>query len=203
MAQRSHREQLIQTGVALLHQRGFTASGVRDITAAASVPQGSFTNHFRSKEEFATVVLDRYFERLSTTMDATLRNPTRSPIDRLLAYFDTVAEALKAAGWRYGCLVANMAMETSELSEPIRLRLGEIAEAQTDAFADTVREGQRLGTITDQQDAHDLAAVLLAAWQGTLLRMKVERTARPVERFRTLLVGMLAPQSSPASHPTT
>jgi TetR/AcrR family transcriptional regulator, transcriptional repressor for nem operon len=34
---------------------------VRDICAAAGVPQGSFTNHFRSKEAFAEEVLNRYF----------------------------------------------------------------------------------------------------------------------------------------------
>jgi AcrR family transcriptional regulator len=34
---------------------------VRDICAAAGVPQGCFTNHFRSKKAFAEEVLDRYF----------------------------------------------------------------------------------------------------------------------------------------------
>ena len=42
---------------------GYQGASVRDICAAAGVPQGSFTNHFRSKEAFAEAVLNRYFAR--------------------------------------------------------------------------------------------------------------------------------------------
>src|SRR3954454_22186582 len=53
MARPSLREKIIESGVRTLHERGFAGAGVREITADAGVPQGCFTNHFRSKEAFA------------------------------------------------------------------------------------------------------------------------------------------------------
>src|SRR5258708_26086780 len=41
-------------GLDLVHARGFTASGVKDITDAAGVPKGSFYAYFPSKEAFGT-----------------------------------------------------------------------------------------------------------------------------------------------------
>jgi TetR/AcrR family transcriptional repressor of nem operon len=35
---------------------GYNGTSVRDIVAAAGVPQGSFTNHFRTKEAFAAAL---------------------------------------------------------------------------------------------------------------------------------------------------
>lgn len=187
----SHRDRLIEAGVATIHRGGFAATGVREVMAAAGVPQGSFTNHFRSKEAFGVAVLDRYFERLETMMTATLSDATRPPVDRLQAYVDLVAERMEAVGWRYGCLVANMGLEAPEHSEAMRERLTGILAAQTAAFAEVIGAGQRAGAIRRDQDADDLAAVLLAAWQGTLLRAKVDRQGQPVERFKAVLLGLL------------
>lgn len=52
MSRPSNKEKLLTDGLRLVHERGFGASSVRDITQAAGVPQGSFTNHFASKEAF-------------------------------------------------------------------------------------------------------------------------------------------------------
>ncbi len=52
MPRPSNKEKLLADGLRLVHERGFGASSVRDITQAAGVSQGSFTNHFASKEAF-------------------------------------------------------------------------------------------------------------------------------------------------------
>ena len=49
-------------------------SSVRDIVRAAGVPQGSFTNHFASKEVFALEALDLYYARSCKMMRETLGN---------------------------------------------------------------------------------------------------------------------------------
>ena len=98
MARPSLREKIIEAGVQTLHERGYAGAGVREITADAGVPQGCFTNHFRSKEAFAVTVLDRYQERTRAIMDATLRDESRPAVERLRAYFDAIAEWLEAVG---------------------------------------------------------------------------------------------------------
>ena len=61
MAKPSLREALLDAGLTVMFESGYQGASVRDICAVAGAPQGSFTNHFRSKEAFAEEVLDRYF----------------------------------------------------------------------------------------------------------------------------------------------
>ena len=148
MSRQSSRDKLLDAGVTTLHERGYASCGVREITEAAGLPQGSFTNHFRSKEAFGLLVLDRYFVRLEAVMAATLRDETRPPLDRLRGYFDAIGDMLDAAGWRFGCLIANMSMEAPEHSEAIRARLVDMLAALTCPFAVALRAAQARGEVT-------------------------------------------------------
>jgi AcrR family transcriptional regulator len=103
--EKDQREALLDAGVRVVHARGLTATGVRDIAMAAGVPQGSFTNHFRSKEAFGILVLDRYAERIEAIMHETLGDEPRAPAKRLMAYIDRIAESGAEAEWRRGCMV--------------------------------------------------------------------------------------------------
>ena len=88
MAKESHRGKLLKEGFHLVHERGYGGTSVRDIVNAAGAPQGSFTNHFTSKEKFGLEVLDLYFDKVQSAIDLTLRNEKLSPLKRLKAYFD-------------------------------------------------------------------------------------------------------------------
>src|ERR1700744_728705 len=95
MARPSHKETLVSEGLRLVHQRGFGASSVRDIVQAAGVPQGSFTNHFGSKEALGLEVLERYREMTSPAVRATLRNDALPPLRRLRAWIGGQLEYLR------------------------------------------------------------------------------------------------------------
>ncbi|MFZ2061361.1 MAG: TetR/AcrR family transcriptional regulator, partial [Candidatus Binatus sp.] len=61
-------------GLRVVHERGYGGASVRDIVEAAGVPQGSFTNHFASKEAFCLEILDLYFKDVRAMIQRTLRN---------------------------------------------------------------------------------------------------------------------------------
>lgn len=175
-------------------ERGFTGAGVRDVMAVAGAPQGSFTNHFRSKEEFGLVVLNRYFEGLQAIADETLCDGERAPMDRLDAYFDAITKKLEAASWRHGCMISNLSLETAEHSELLRARLSEINRTLTQFFADVVRSAQSRGQVSADVDPDDVGMFLLAAWHGALLRMKVDRSPEPLRRFRRMAASYFQPR---------
>jgi TetR/AcrR family transcriptional repressor of nem operon len=189
----NQREALLDAGVRVMHARGLAASGVRDIAMAAGVPQGSFTNHFRSKEAFGILVLDRYAERIDAIMRETLGDDRLPPAERLKAYFDRIAESAAEAEWRRGCMVPDLAGEIAFHDDALRARLCAVLARQSAQFEKVVRS-LRPG---DEDGAADLGAFLLAAWHGTLLRMKVERNATALDRFRRMLATLLGPTSQP------
>src|SRR5258707_14594163 len=89
MAKASHREKILIAGMQVVHERGFGDAGIRDIVQAAGVPQGSFTNHFESKEAFALEIIDLYFASTCAMMRDTMRNDSLPPLQRLQAYIDS------------------------------------------------------------------------------------------------------------------
>ena len=191
MGRPSFRDKIITSGMRTVHERGFATVGLREITAEAGVAQGSFTNHFASKEEFGVTVLDQYFDQIRAVIAQTLSDERRTPVERLRAYFDAITELFAAAGWRYGCLAGNMGLEAAEHSELIRQRLGEIFAEWTPPFARVIRQGQMTGEVRADLDSEDAGAALLEAWQGAMLRMKIERSPAPLDRFKRLIFPAL------------
>src|SRR5882757_10397015 len=126
MSRISNRDRLLESGRKVVLERGYVGASVRDIVEAAGVPQGSFTNHFDSKEAFSLEVLDLYFEDSRVVIGETLRNDALPPLKRLRAFFDANITSIRDHDVKNGCLVGNFAAEASDHSEIIRKRLSEI-----------------------------------------------------------------------------
>lgn len=183
------REKLIESGVFLIHRKGYATSGIREIVENAGIPPGSFTNHFRSKEDFGVMVLQRYFRDVDRVMQETLENTDLDPVERLNAYFDRLTGMFAAADWRYGCMIADLAAEMPTQSEPIRMALFDVMQEQAARFERAVDLAFR----DRGESAGDLGSFILAAWQGTLLRMKIERDGSAIERFRRVTSSLINP----------
>ena len=179
-------------------RHGYAASGVREIAAEAGAPQGSFTNHFRSKESFALEVLDLYFDHTKGLVREAFSDPSLSPAARLRRYLDVIIARLGDDGFLRGCLIGDLSLEAAPVSELLRERLAEIFAEWRAPFALCVREAQTLGQIRAELDPEDLADFLLASWEGAILRMKVERSAAPLERFKTIIFRTIFEEGSDA-----
>jgi TetR/AcrR family transcriptional repressor of nem operon len=160
---------------------------VRDICAAAGAPHGSFTNHFRSKEAFAEEVLDRYFANTKGFVREALNDKSLTPRRRLRRYLDIISSVLEGDKWNRGCLIGDFSLETSSRSERLRERLEAIFHEWRTPFAACIAEAQAVGEIDSTFDPTDLAELLLASWEGAILRMKVERGPAALDRFKTIV----------------
>src|SRR5258707_13161187 len=99
MSKPSYREDLLKAGLKVMFRSGYQGASVRDVCAAAGVPQGSFTNHFRSKEAFAEEVLDRYFAHLKGFVKEALDDKSFTPRERLKRYLDIISGVLADGKW--------------------------------------------------------------------------------------------------------
>jgi TetR/AcrR family transcriptional repressor of nem operon len=183
----SLRENILNAGLKVMFQTGYQGASVRDICAAAGAPQGSFTNHFRSKEAFVQEVLDRYFADLKTVVSQALNDQSRTPRQRLKRYLDIISERLQGAKWNRGCLIGDLSLEASLQSKLLRKRLEEIFREWRTPFAECIAEAQAAGEIDSKFEPTDLAEFLLASWEGAILRMKVEGRPTALERFKNIV----------------
>src|SRR5213593_1560700 len=99
MGRPSLRDKILKAGRKVMFRSGYQGASVRDICAAAGVPQGCFTNHFRSKEAFAQEVLDRYFAHTKEFVKEALDDKSLTPRQRLQRYLDIISEALARDNW--------------------------------------------------------------------------------------------------------
>jgi TetR/AcrR family transcriptional regulator, transcriptional repressor for nem operon len=191
----SLREDILNAGLKVMFRSGYNGATVRDICAAAGAPQGSFTNHFRSKEAFAQEVLDRYFANLQASVRKALEDKSLSPRQRLKRYLDIISDVLAGAKWNRGCLIGDFSLETTSQSKLLRQRLEAIFQEWRAPFASCIAEAQAIGEIDSTFDPMDLAEFLLASWEGAILRMKVERCPAALDRFKNIIFQTIFKES--------
>jgi len=191
MPKPSNRDKLLQEGLKVVLAQGYSGASVRDIVRAADVPQGSFTNHFASKETFAQEVLDLYFSLVRSNIDKTLRNDSLPPLRRLRAWFDLQIAFLKKAEFRSGCLIGNFSIEASDQSKLIRQRLIEMFKDINESIVYCLKAAVDAGELLASTDVREVASFLYSSWHGAILQSKVELSIKPLERFKKVLFGQI------------
>jgi TetR/AcrR family transcriptional regulator, transcriptional repressor for nem operon len=189
MPKPSNREKILTEGLRVVHERGFGGASVRDIVQAAGVPQGSFTNHFVSKEAFGLEILDLYFARGREVIRETLLNDSLPPLQRLGAYIEATKNHLNRDGMRNGCLFGNLTAEASDRSEVIRLRLVEIFADVERSVAYCLRAAVAADELPPGFKCDEVAGFVVSSLQGANLLAKARRSPVPVDRFKEILIS--------------
>jgi TetR/AcrR family transcriptional repressor of nem operon len=178
------REQLLSAGLDTLRRRGFNATSVQDITEAAGVPKGSFYNHFESKEALGAEAVLKYLEQSEAWKALrALQDARGAPLTKLRKYFESLTErALKAESWA-GCMLGNFACELSNQSPLIREQVATAFDTWSDEIALVIGEAQQAGTVSKALPSKALAAFVLNAWEGAVLRAQVDKDRAPLQLF--------------------
>ncbi|HTJ91479.1 MAG TPA: TetR family transcriptional regulator C-terminal domain-containing protein [Pararobbsia sp.] len=187
MARHSLRDDIFASAMKLFLKHGFNYSSVHDITSDAGVPKGSFYNHFESKEALGAEVVSAYWPAICecTTILADARV---APLRRLKRYFEVVNNHFAEHDFAEGCMIGNFSAELSAQSELIRSRLADVYASWTQAIEVAIKAGQSDGSIPRQVRAAELATFLLGAWEGALLRARVERRREPLDVFAKVMI---------------
>lgn len=184
----SVREVIVETAVTEFHRLGFSACSVDTITKAAGVPKGSFYNHFKSKEDLGAEAVARYTETAGWRSEH-----GKGPLGDLRARFEAMVEVVAGNGYTRGCLIGNMGEELADHSEVVRAQVRASLDGWSASIAQSIRDAQAAGELGADRDPERLGRFILNAFQGALLRAKVEKDAGPLDDFFTVVFdSMLA-----------
>lgn len=179
------REQLMEAGLRTLHSQGFNGSAVQDITQAAGVPKGSFYNHFESKEALALAALELFWVN-GTARRALLADASIDPVERLRLHFQKLSKALAKINYERGCMIGNFSSELSSKPE-FRARLAKIYSDWSLALESCIEDVKSAGKLKVQVPPKALAAFLVNAWEGSVLRSKVEVNGAAFDDFEQVV----------------
>ncbi|KAA6465182.1 TetR family transcriptional regulator [Acidobacteria bacterium AB60] len=191
MPKPSHKERIIEEGMRVMHRRGFAGSSIRDIIHAAGVPQGSFTNHFPSKESFGVVVLDAYYARCSGLIDETLLNDALPPMARLRKWVDGMLGVMNQDQEWDGCMLGNFGADHSEGTDQLQERVREIFVDLHSKIAYCLRAAVKSGELPKGTDSEALAMLIHSSLEGAVLSAKAMKSRKPMEAYRRFLFAWL------------
>ncbi len=168
------RQRLLESGVELMHERGYTAVGVGELCARAGVNKGSFYYFFPSKQDLALGVIDRI---AATTRDPLVEMADGSdpPLQRFQDFFRTIylrqKEMRDQAGKMLGCPLGNLALEMSTRDPKLRRKLEEVFGQYLRSFQKVLDQAVQRGELPPQ-DTGRAARSVMALLEGAILMAK-------------------------------
>ncbi len=103
---------LLDAALRVIRQKGYSATTVDDLCAAAGVTKGAFFHHFRSKEDLAIAAAGYWAETTDAFFAAAPYHEPADALDRVLGYVDFRRSILQGDVPEFTCLVGTMVQET-------------------------------------------------------------------------------------------
>jgi AcrR family transcriptional regulator len=193
---RELRARIYETARQLFLERGFEATTVAEIAEAADVAQGTFFNHFSSKQDVLAEITSEVSDHLHGMVDEQLARPV-STLERIAGFSDSVAEQL---------------IQTRALARDVVLELMRTGARPGEAypylsgvyepFTAVVREGQRRGEVRGDLDAAFLAEIVVGALNVSVTHWLVDPDYPLEERMRqtaAFLTEAIQPRTPPGA----
>jgi AcrR family transcriptional regulator len=176
------RGRILDAAFGLFQSRGYNATSVHEIAAAAGVTGGALHHHFPTKKAIGLAVIR---ERVAAALQETWLEPVRSASNAregILGVFDALARELDAQGNVRGCPVNNLTLELAFADAEYRAEL----QGLFDLWRSTIEEKLPAGTHGEK-----LAALVIAAYSGAMALAKVEQRGTPLRQCAAELRRLL------------
>ena len=183
------RDNLLNQGVSMLMRQGYHGTGLQEILDAVNIPKGSFYNYFDSKEDFGAKVIQHYVDPFITQLTTHLQRSETDALGAIQCYFDELVTELEKNDFKGGCLLGNLMGEIGDTSSLCRQSLQTAVTRYRDLLQSGLVKAQQQGTVRADKPAGEMADLLINAWQGALLRAKIEKSSGPVRQCCQDLLG--------------
>ena len=184
-----NKHNLLDEGVALLMRQGYHGTGLKEILDSVNIPKGSFYNYFGSKENFAAEVIVHYITPYLNQLNQYLDESEGNAVAALNRYIEESIAELERTDFKGGCLLGNLMGELSDTSDLCRIALQNALNDYRNVWEEGLRRGQTEKRIRADKSANEMADLWVNAWQGALLRMKIEQSTEPLKQCYSQLLG--------------
>ncbi|MEM9082552.1 MAG: TetR family transcriptional regulator C-terminal domain-containing protein [Planctomycetota bacterium] len=177
------RERILEAGSKAIVAKSYNGCGLNEILGAAGVPKGSFYHYFKSKEGFGVAVIEQSADAHTDHLRQYFTDRSKTPLKRLHAFYTMARDYYADNGPLRQCLIAKLALETAQLSEPMRAAIKCGYDEWSLLHAKVLREAQAEGELDASTDVDALANAIMHAWEGATIRMQIDRDIAPLNEF--------------------
>lgn len=168
------RDKLLNAALRLIREKGYAATTVDALCAAAGVSKGAFFHHFESKEALAVAAAAHWSQVTGALFAAAPYHAPQDPLARVLAYVDFRRSLIRGALPEFTCLVGAMAQETYGESPAIQAACAESIFGHARTLVADIQAAMDARGIQGDWTAESLAAHTQAVLQGAFVLAKAQ-----------------------------
>ena len=170
----SAKDKILQAALAVIRTKGYAATSVDDLCAAAGVTKGAFFHHFKSKEELAVAAADHWSEMTGSLFAEAPYHGHADPLDRVIGYIDFRKSLLTGELPQFTCLAGTMVQETYDSNPAIRDACARSITSHAAKVEADIREAIAKYPISPPWTAASLALYTQAVLQGAFIIAKAK-----------------------------
>ncbi len=171
------RSKLLEAALTVIRTKGYSATTVDELCAAAGVTKGAFFHHFKTKDELGVAAADHWSATTSAMFAAAPYHTHSDPLDRVLAYIDFRKALLQGGVPEFTCLVGTMVQETYETAPDIRDACNRSISGHAATLVADIEAAMAARGMTPQWTAASLALHTQAVLQGAFILAKAKSAA--------------------------
>ena len=168
----SARTKLLDASLNVIRAKGYSATTVDDLCAAAGVTKGAFFHHFASKEALAIAAADYWSEVTGALFADAPYHAHADALDRVLGYIDFRKALLKGSIPEFSCLVGTLVQEVYDTHPAIRAAVDRSISEHAARIETDIAEAMRARGV--EGNAQSLALHTQAVIQGAFILAKAK-----------------------------
>jgi TetR/AcrR family transcriptional repressor of nem operon len=194
----STREKLLGAAFSLIRAKGYSATSVDDLCAAAGVTKGAFFHHFKSKDDLAVAAANRWSDTTGALFAAAPYHAHPDPLDRVLGYLDFRKSLLQGNVREFTCLAGTMLQEAYDTHPGIRAACHASVSGHAARIEADIAEAMQVHGIRADWTAESLALHTQAVLQGAFILAKAkggpEVAAQSIDHLRRYIALLFQAQ---------
>ncbi len=188
------RTRLLNAALQVIREKGFSATSVDELCAAAGVTKGAFFHHFENKEALGVAAANHWTDTTSAFFETAPYHDHDDPLERVLAYVDFRKSIIEGDLAEFTCLVGTMAQEIFNTHASIRDACAKSILAHSSTLESDIADAIEARSLGGEWSAESLARHTQAVIQGGFILAKATGNANlaresvdHLKRYLTLL----------------
>ena len=193
---------LLDAALQVLRSKGYAATTVDDVCAAAGVTKGSFFHHFKGKQAMVLAAVDHWNSGTGGLFAQAPYQHLADPRDRVLGYLDFRRALLRGDAPDYTCLLGTLVQETFDSHPPLRAACEQGITAHARQLAVDIAAAKTRYAPAATWDPLTLALFTQATLQGAFVLAKARGSpaivAQCIDHLRQHVAHLLGADDAPA-----